>query len=132
MSRTSLLGFLLLGVVTTGTAAWSWTAPPPGKVILVKLVDVSATQYKFEPAAIIASPGDTVRFEQTTPMPHNVDFREVPAATKLGDGKAGPFLTSPGEKYDVVIDGRFAAGIHNFVCTPHEAMGMKGTLTVKK
>jgi plastocyanin len=132
MSRKSLLGLLLLGVVTAGTAGWNRSAPPPGKLIIVKLIDVSATQYKFEPAAIIANPGDTVRFEQTAAMPHNVDFREVPAATKLGDGKAGPFLTSPGEKYDVVIDSRFAGGVHNFVCTPHEALGMKGTLTVKK
>lgn len=133
MSRKSWwLAVMVVPVLTLGTVAWSKAPAPAGKLIVVKMVDVSASQYKFEPATIVANAGDTVRFEQTAAMPHNVDFRETPAATKLGEAKVGPFLASPGEKYDVVIDGRFGAGVHNFVCTPHETMGMKGTLTIKK
>ncbi|MDX2059343.1 MAG: plastocyanin/azurin family copper-binding protein [Gemmatimonadales bacterium] len=132
MSGKSLFAAFALAAVTLGTVAWTRNAPPPGKLIVVKMIDVSATQYKFEPAAIVANAGDTVRFEQTGAMPHNVDFREVPATSKLGDAKTGPFLAAAGDKYDLVIDGRFGAGLHNFTCTPHEAFGMKGTLTVKK
>ncbi len=42
----------------------------------------------------------------------------------------GPFLTVKGQVYEVVIDGRFAEGAYRYVCTPHEAMGMKGAITV--
>lgn len=132
MSRKSFFIGAALAALTVSTAAWKTTNPPPGKLIVVKMVDVSATEYRFVPAAITANAGDTVRFEQTAAMPHNVDFRDVPATTKLGDSKTGPFLAAVGEKYDVVIDGRFGAGVHNFVCTPHETMGMKGSITVKK
>ena len=131
MSRKSLCALVVLPLLL-GAVAWTKPTPPPGKLIVVKMLDVSATQYKFEPAAIVANAGDTVRFEQAATMPHNVDFRDIPATTKLGEAKTGPFLTSPGEKYDLVIDGRFGPGVHAFVCTPHEAMGMTGTLTVKK
>lgn len=133
MSRKSLGAALFFGLVTIATAAWTRSDPPAGgKLIIVKMVDVSATEYKFEPAAVQAGPGDTVRFMQTTAMPHNVDFKTLPATAKLGDAKTGPFLSAPGDKYDLVIDGRFGAGAYGFVCTPHETMGMKGTLTVKK
>jgi plastocyanin len=125
------LMFALGGVLTL--AAWSApTARPVGKLVVVKMVDVSATEYRFEPAILTAGAGDTVRFIQSGAMPHNVDFKAVPAGTNLGAAKTGPFLTKAGETYDLVIDGRFAAGIHQFNCMPHEALGMKGTLTVEK
>ena len=100
------------------------------RVVVVKTGDVSPTEYKFEPANFTVVPGDTVRFTQTTATPHNVEFRAVPAGTNLGAARMGPFLTTAGATYDVVIDARFATGAHDYVCTPHEAMGMKGTITV--
>ena len=42
----------------------------------------------------------------------------------------GPFLLQKGATYDLAIDGRVAPGEYAFVCTPHEMMGMKATLTV--
>jgi plastocyanin len=81
---------------------------------------------------VTAGAGDTVRFVQAGAMPHNVDFKAVPAGTNLAAARTGPFLTKAGEAYDLVIDGRFAAGAHQFSCMPHEALGMKGTLTVEK
>ncbi|MGE0439621.1 MAG: plastocyanin/azurin family copper-binding protein [Gemmatimonadales bacterium] len=133
MPRKSLVALTALAGLTLGTTAFTRNDPPPaGKLIVVKMVDISATEYKYSPASVVAAPGDTIRFEQTTVMPHNVEFRDVPAGSTIDGIKTGPFLTSAGEKYDVVIDGRFAAGVYNFVCTPHEAMGMKGSFTVKK
>ena len=100
------------------------------KLVVVKAADVSATEFKWSPGDITANPGDTIRFEQTTATPHNVEFRETPAGVDLGASKMGPFLVAPGDHYDLVIDGRFKAGVYKFVCTPHESMGMKGTITV--
>lgn len=129
--RRRLLGMVALSAAALVTIGWKSPDPPPaGKLIVVKMVDVSATEYKFEPSVVTASPGDTVRFEQTAAMPHNVAFRNPPASAKLGGAAEGPYLTAAGEKYDLVIDGRFAAGVYQFVCTPHETMGMTGKLTI--
>ena len=128
----SLFGVAAVVALAASVSGWTTTdATRGGEVIIVKMVDVSNTEYQFEPSEITVQPGDTVRFVQTGAMPHNVDFRVMPEGTDLGDAKMGPFLTTPDETYDVVIDGRFAAGEHGFVCTPHEFMGMKGTLTVE-
>jgi plastocyanin len=101
-----------------------------GQVIVVKAVDVSLTEFRWEPAEIAVKPGDTVRFEQTSSTPHNVEFREVPGGTNLGDAAMGPYMLQLGDTYDVVIDSRFVEGVHNYVCTPHATMGMTGTITV--
>ncbi len=128
----SLMAVAAVVGLAVSVSAWTTTeVTRGGAVIIVKMVDVSTTEFKFDPAEISVQPGDTVRFVQAGAMPHNVDFRVMPEGTDLGDAKMGPFLTTPDETYDVVIDGRFAAGEHGFVCTPHEFMGMTGTLTVE-
>ena len=119
-----LAGLVLAALVTPAAAA------AQGRLITVRMVDVSATEFKFEPAAIDATPGDTVRFVQTTATPHNVEFRDMPAGTNLGAARMGTFLVVSGQTYDVVIDRRFAVGVHKYVCTPHESMGMLGQVTV--
>lgn len=124
---TSLLTLTVIPLVIAARAPQESRAP---KVVVVKSIDVSPTEFKFEPAAITVIPGDTVRFTQTTATPHNVEFRAMPAGTNLGSARMGPFLTAPGATYDVVIDTRFATGVHHYVCTPHETMGMTGTITV--
>lgn len=133
MGRSALLGIFSLGVAAIGSIAWSGPpAPTGGKLIVVKMVDVSTTSFKFEPANIIVAPGDTVRFEQTGPMPHNVEFREIPTAAALGEAKTGPYLVAAGQVYDLAIDARFIGGDYRFVCVPHESVGMKGTLSVAR
>ena len=127
--------FVIVGAaaLVVGTAGWSprlAEAPRAGRLIVVKAVDVSATEYKFAPGTVTVQPGDTVRFEQTAASPHNVEFKEVPAGAKLGEAMSGPYLLAPGQTYDLVIDSRFASGTYSYVCTPHEAFGMKATLTI--
>lgn len=117
---------VLLGGATAGPSHGTRT----GRVIVVKTVDVSATEFRFEPASVTVEPGDTVRFVQTTGTPHNVQFEETPTGASLGDAMMGPFLTSPGESYTLVIDARFVGGKYSFVCTPHATMGMTGALVV--
>ncbi len=116
--------------VASSVVQWYSDTTPRGQIIEVRTVDVSPTEYRFEPADITVRLGDTVRFIQSSPMPHNVEFRDVPEGTDLGDVRMGPYMTRAGETYDVAIDGRFVPGTHAYVCTPHETMGMKGTITV--
>ena len=110
-------------------------APRPhaaGKVVAVRMDDVSATAFKFDPAVISAAPGDTIRFTQTTTTPHNVELKATPTGVDAGAAKMGPFLTTHGSTYDLVLDAKFTPGTYQFACTPHEVLGMKGTLTVAK
>jgi plastocyanin len=43
----------------------------------------------------------------------------------------GRYLTQVGETYEFLIDEHFAAGTYDYVCTPHEALGMTGTIVVE-
>lgn len=97
---------------------------------VIQMVDVSDTEFKFEPAELTVSPGDVVQFVATSATPHNVDFRVMPDGADLGDQTVGPYLMEDGSAYEITIDERFLAGEYNYVCTPHEFLGMKAVLTV--
>lgn len=105
---------------------------PDSTIIRVKMIDRGGGQWRFEPADITVQRGDVVQFVQEDVIPHNVEFKKTPRGTHLGDDAVGRFLMKKGATYDVVIDERFATGKHAYICTPHEAMGMKGTITIKK
>jgi len=96
----------------------------------VKMVDVSDTEFKFEPAELTVNPGDVVQFVATSATPHNVDFRSLPDGVDLGDQTVGPYTMEDGATYEINIDDRFTAGDYAYVCTPHEFFGMKAVLTV--
>jgi plastocyanin len=124
----SLAALLVLSARANGQNAPS--ASP--HMIVVKLVEKGgAMPYGFEPATTVAQRGDTVRFIEAAGVMHNVHFTKQAPGAKLGGAATGPYLTTKGQTYDLVIDARFAAGRYEFVCEPHEAIGMKGTLVVK-
>ena len=99
-------------------------------LVLVKMVDKPNAQFAFEPAAIVAQRGDTVRFVQASAAPHNVHFLKTPKGAKLGDAAIGPYIIGTGKTYDLVIDSRFVDGTYAFTCDPHDTIGMHGTLTI--
>ena len=99
-------------------------------MVVVKMSDAPGGRFAFQPAAISAQRGDTVRFVQASSAPHDVDFRKIPKGAKLGAESAGPYVMTPGQTYDLVIDSRFVDGVYEFVCDPHESVGMRGALTV--
>ena len=102
-------------------------------MIVVKLVEKAGSMpYAFEPASVVARPGDTLRFVEATGAIHNVRFTKQPAGAKLGAATTGPYFTAKGQTYDLIIDRRFAEGTYEYVCDPHAAIGMKGTLSVKR
>jgi len=129
--RNALLAVLALWP-TPALRARSVTHPtiPNGHVIEVQLVDKGGGKWAFEPSELRAQQGDTIRFVQDDIVPHNVQFKSVPSGANLGAAMMGPFLLKKGDTYDLAIDGRFVPGTYGFVCTPHETMGMKGTLEV--
>ena len=101
------------------------------RVLEVLMVDKGGGQWRFEPSEIVVRGGDVVRFVQADIVPHNVQFKKIPDGSDLGASLMGPFLLQKGDVYDVTIDDRFAPGVHEFVCTPHEMMGMVGSLDVE-
>lgn len=124
---------ILAPILILATAAWNGRgvpAPPGGRVVIVKAVEVSATSFRFEPAEVSVLQGDTVRFVQTSNMPHNVEFTSTPKGSKLGAAKVGPYLAVVNQTYDVVIDARFPPGQYKYICAPHVSLGMKGTISV--
>jgi len=114
-------------------------APATGKTIEVKMIG-DASGYKFVPADITVKQGDAVKFIMTSGGPHNVTFQNITDATakaqidanmsgaKMGE-LASPMLMQPNEAYTISF-ANVPAGKYDFVCTPHAAMNMKGSITV--
>ncbi len=131
-----------------GGAPTSTATPLPitGKTYEVKML-VDNTGYHFVPATLTIKVGDGVKFIAVSGFPHNVAFNTVPDAskaqldanmpsasssgpgTKLGE-LSGPLLTQANDAYTVSFAG-VKPGQYEFNCTPHLALGMKGTLTVQ-
>ncbi|MDQ6886211.1 MAG: plastocyanin/azurin family copper-binding protein [Gemmatimonadota bacterium] len=125
----ALAGLLAL----SAPAAAQNTGSAGPHLLVVKLVEKGgSTPYAFEPASVVAQLGDTLRFVEATGAIHNVRFTKQPAGAKLGAATSGPYFTAKGQTYDLIIDRRFAGGTYEFVCDPHAAIGMKGTLSVKR
>jgi len=140
---------------TTGATAGAVPATPPagqpatgatgaqqptGQTHTVRMVG-DAQGYRYEPATITIKRGDAVKWVMVSGAPHNVDFDEngIPAgaATQLAanmpnnaGGLASPMMMNPNEEYTVSFAG-VPAGNYPYVCVPHLAMNMRGTVTVQ-
>ncbi|MES2846091.1 MAG: pseudoazurin [Pseudomonadota bacterium] len=75
----------------------------------------------FEPAFIIAQPGDTIIFKATD-AGHNVEGIKGMLPQGIAD-----FKSPMGEDYTMTVD---APGYYGIKCTPHYAMGMVGLIKV--
>lgn len=98
-----------------------------GNVIEVKMVTDGEGNY-FEPAEIVAKPGDVVRFSLVSGV-HNVSFPAADNPTLSTLPASSPYLQLPGQTFDLTVD--MPAGEYKFVCDPHAALGMVGKLTVQ-
>ena len=115
-------------------------APATGATHEVKMIG-DATGYKFEPANLTVKQGDAVKFVMVSGGPHNVTFQNVTDAAakaqldanmpgqKMGE-LSSPMVMQPNETY-VISFAKVPAGKYDFVCTPHAAMNMKGSITVQ-
>ena len=115
-------------------------AAPAPAVHQVRMV-MEGTTARFEPANITVRAGDQVRFITASGGPHNVAFdpAKVPdaAEARLSAGMpnqiaplSGPFVINAGDSYTVSFAG-VPAGRYEISCLPHQAMGMKGVVTVQ-
>ncbi|MFL5619692.1 MAG: plastocyanin/azurin family copper-binding protein [Gemmatimonadaceae bacterium] len=128
------------GAATAPAAGAVAKAEPTGKTVEIKMIG-DATGYKFDPANVTVKQGDAVKFIMVSGGPHNVAFQNVtdPAAKaqldanmpgqKLGE-LSGPFVMQPNEAYTISF-AKVPAGKYDFICTPHAAMNMKGSITVQ-
>jgi plastocyanin len=135
MSRTSFcLAASLASLCVLAAPMRAQSAPATGgHLVIVKLVTrAGSIPYAFEPASVTAQVGDTLRFIEDAAMLHNVRFTSHPRGSKLGAATTGPYLTTKGQTYDLLVDGRFTEGHYDFVCDPHATLGMHGELTVGK
>ena len=125
---------------TPAPAGAATAAPATGTTHEVKMIG-DATGYKFDPANITVKQGDAIKFIMVSGGPHNVAFQNVTDAAakaqldanmpgaKLGE-LSGPLVMAPNEAY-VISFAKVPAGKYDFICTPHAAMNMKGTVTVQ-
>ena len=111
-----------------------------GATVDVNMELVGST-YKYDPATITVKAGDVVKFHNKSGGPHNVAFDAagIPSGSAaavdaaLGSTKMGPLTGALVLEPNAVIEFATAglpAGTYNFHCTPHQALGMKGVLTV--
>lgn len=99
-------------------------------VIEVQMVDRGPAEFAFEPADIEVRLGDRIVWVQRGVQPHNVQFTKGPGEYAVEALPMSPFLLTKGQRYELRIDGQFVPGKYEYVCTPHAAMGMTGTITV--
>jgi plastocyanin len=115
-------------------------APATGTTHEVKMIG-DATGYKFEPANVTIKSGDAVKYIMTSGGPHNVSYQNVTdAAVKaqldanmpgqhMGE-LSSPMVMQPNEAY-IVSFAKIPPGKYDYICVPHAAMNMKGTVTVQ-
>jgi plastocyanin len=115
-------------------------APATGTTHEVKMIG-DAKGYRFEPADITIKQGDAVKWIMVSGGPHNVAFLNLTDPTTKAQLNANmpgqhmaedssPLLMNPNEAYTVSF-AKIPAGKYDYDCTPHAAMGMKGSITVQ-
>ena len=130
-----------MAAATTPTPAATGTAAPiTGTTHEVKMVG-DEKGYRFEPADLTIKAGDGIKFIMVSGGPHNAAFdpATIPADVK-GQLSAnmpnqmaelsGPLMMNPNEAYTISF-ANVKPGKYDYHCTPHLAMGMKGTITVQ-
>jgi plastocyanin len=124
-----------------GPAAFRLDLAPVHEVRML-LTDRGA--YAFDPPVLTIHPGDRVRWINVSGGPHNVAFvaESLPSGApavlaaamteRLGaQPLVGKLLFEDGEVYEISFVGA-PEGRYPYVCTPHEMIGMRATLTVAR
>jgi plastocyanin len=115
--------------------------PATGQTHTVRMLLDAQGAYRFDPANITIKRGDAVKWLMVSGGPHNVAFE----ADKLPSGAqaqlsanmpnqqgplSSPMMMNPNEEYTASFAG-VPPGNYPYVCTPHLAMNMRGTVTVQ-
>ncbi len=123
---------------TTPTAAGTM-APITGTTHEVKMVG-DDKGYRFEPADITIKAGDGIKFVFVSGGPHNIAFDPATIPADVKDQLAAnmpnqtdlssPMFMNVGQDYTISF-ANIKPGQLPYHCTPHLAMGMKGTITIQ-
>jgi len=116
-------------------------APITGETHEVKMVQDEQGNYRFDPPDITIKGGDGVKFVMVSGGPHNVAFdpAQIPANAKTQlsanmqqqvSELSSPMMMNPNETYTISF-GQMPPGKYDYHCTPHLALGMRGTITVQ-
>jgi plastocyanin len=113
-------------------------APVTGTVHTVQMLG-DEKGYRYEPVDLTVKVGDGVKWVMVSGAPHNVQFENVPADAKaqlsanmpnqLTD-LSSPLLLNTNEEYQMSFAG-VKPGKYNYICTPHLANNMRGSITVQ-
>ena len=82
----------------------------------------------FEPATLTVKQGDVIRWTGKGAAVHNISFPASENPGKSGLPADSPFLAD-GQTYELQVT--MAPGTYKYICTPHAALGMVGTITVE-
>ena len=113
MKRLLIVVFLLLCCASQATAQSS-----ANDVI----VTVDSTSLRFSPSEVTVEEGQAVRFVW--------DGQALPHNAVANDGLFDSGEPARDVDYRFVFE-KGTAGVHQFVCEPHESVGMVGTVTVE-
>ena len=100
---------------------------PTGTVIEVKAISEGARHY-FEPDKIEAKRGDVIKVVLVSGV-HNMAFPAAKNPAGVALPEPTPMLQLPGQTAEIPVT--MPPGDYNFICVPHEALGMVGTLEVE-
>ena len=131
-----------VGATTTsapaGGAATGTAAPVTGTVHEVRMLG-DEKGYRFDPVDITIKAGDGIKWVMVSGGPHNVQFENVAADAKgqllanmpnqLSE-LSSPMLINPNETYEMSF-ANVKPGKYAYVCTPHLANNMRGSVTVQ-
>jgi plastocyanin len=117
------------------------TAPAATGTVHEVQMELRDGKYQYNPAALTIKVGDTVRWINASGGSHNVSFYQdqIPAGAadalnaampnRMGP-LSGPLITDSLATYQVSF-ANAPAGSYGYYCIPHEALGMKATLTIQ-
>ncbi|HKT60990.1 MAG TPA: plastocyanin/azurin family copper-binding protein [Gemmatimonadales bacterium] len=131
-----------IGALTFGLALALSASARAQATHLVRLVANPAKGvYSFEPAEVVASPGDVLVFRVVNGAPHSVVYEGEGLSagvrgafnnampSRSGD-LSSPLLTASGGEYRMTVP-QVPSGAYPFYCLPHRAYDMRGTLRIK-
>ena len=116
---------LVASVALAALAATSAAAQPAATGASVKMLDT----FEFEPHAVTIHAGEAVEWTNASRFKHTVTADPALGSAALPGG-ARPFASrelQPGESFRQVLS---VPGKYRYFCTPHEGIGMTGTITV--
>ncbi len=131
----AILVAVCVAVLLTPARAWAASSRSPARraatPVTVKMV---GDQLTFDPPRVVVRRGQTVEWRNQGNQIHNILDDAAKATNKADVGApagATPFdsgLLKPGQNYSHRFTVR---GTYRYVCTLHEAQGMKGEIVVK-